>query len=137
VILIFPTPLPKIIKINIPPSPPVKILNIPHSSPENNKNNTPPPPPEIYASNTFAFQKYLVRGLTRCVEGRIRGDMSENAYMVMWESDEGEIYACVTSGMTIAEADEKFARAYPECSVVAIELIGDYVTCVLDEEENI
>ena len=56
--------------------------------------------------------------------------MNSNAYMVIWICSESEEpCSCVASGFTIAEVDEKFAIAYPECKVAAIELIGDYVDC--------
>jgi hypothetical protein len=53
--------------------------------------------------------------------------------MIIWQGQEGEeLCSCVASGFTIAEVDEKFARAYPECVVCAIELIGDYVDCIVE-----
>ena len=55
--------------------------------------------------------------------------MNSNAYMIIWTGSDEELCSCVASGFTIAEVDEKFAIAYPECQVVGIELIGDYVDC--------
>ena len=59
--------------------------------------------------------------------------MNENAYMIIWGGAEEELCSCVASGFTIAEVDTAFAIAYPDVQVVAIELIGDYVDCSIDE----
>ena len=59
--------------------------------------------------------------------------MNERAYLLTWQDDNGDQDACVVSGFTIAEADEKFGRAYGNL-VVSIELIGDYCSC---EESSI
>ena len=48
--------------------------------------------------------------------------------MIIWQAEDEELCSCVSSGFTIAEVDEAFAKTYPECTVVAIELIGDYVS---------
>ena len=61
--------------------------------------------------------------------------MSENASQLVWESEDEELAECYLSGFTIAEVDEKFAKAFPDCTVVAIMLVGEYVS--LREEEEV
>ena len=60
--------------------------------------------------------------------------MNENAYLIIWSDDEGNLSECVVSGFTIAEADEKFGKRYG-CDVVAIQLVGEFYRCVAEEEE--
>jgi len=59
--------------------------------------------------------------------------MNRNAYSLIWEDANGEPNICFMSGFTIADVDEQFAKMFPMCDVVAIELLGDYVTVELDE----
>jgi hypothetical protein len=54
--------------------------------------------------------------------------MSENAYLITWQDDEGNQDGCVVSAFTIAEADEKFGRAYGNL-VVSVMLLGDFCRC--------
>lgn len=60
--------------------------------------------------------------------------MNANCYSIMWGEDEesDECSLCFTSGYTIAEVDEKFARMHPESHVIAIQDLGEF----LIEEES-
>ena len=48
-------------------------------------------------------------------------------YEVMWAEGEDLFGVCYISGFTIADADEKFAREFPECDVVSVSLMGDFI----------
>jgi hypothetical protein len=57
--------------------------------------------------------------------------MTTNAYLLTYKSDE-EYGECVLSAFTIAGADESWGRMYPDTEVVAVSLIGEFVS---EEEE--
>jgi hypothetical protein len=53
--------------------------------------------------------------------------MNSNAYQIVWIEEDEEASECFASGFTIAEVDEKFAKLYPDATVVQIELLGEFV----------
>ena len=60
--------------------------------------------------------------------------MNLNTYRLLWEDASEELSMCFMAGLTIAEVDELFAKLYPDCIVVSIELLGDFVTADQTEE---
>ena len=52
---------------------------------------------------------------------------NENCYELVWIDGEGNPSMVYLSGFTIAEVDEKFAKEYPECEVLAIQLLGEFL----------
>ena len=60
--------------------------------------------------------------------------MNSNAYLIAWQDDEGNQDGCVVSAFTIAEADEKFGRAYGNL-VTSISLLGEYCVCEIGDKE--
>ena len=54
--------------------------------------------------------------------------MTENAYLIVWQDDNGDQDGCIVSAFTIAEADEKFGKCYGNL-VTEVRLLGEYCSC--------